>query len=403
MIKNKLGVKIIALGIATIILTGCSNGNTQSKGTVTSTLKLFDNLYTGTYTGNLKNNNPDGKGSIKLESDTVLEVEGTWKDGNLNGDCTVTYSDGSVESGKMIDNNFDGKVTKTLSDGTYSVANYSDGQAKGAIKYYDKNNKLIDYDWYYQQIPIKELIGQVQDVDYSKLIYFPNDYIGKMIKTEGVVESVYETNLNAYVTIKNSEDKVFVCKCKNMRVSNGKQAIAQTFENGEKITVYGYFLKTGLYKNFYDSKTVRYNQYTSEMPYIEVVYGYDVDAGEFDPLNASFTYEDVAKNPYGYAGMSAKVSGKVNYMEVDRKKGVAKIKLETGENQFYYVNFKYNKKTESLPSVNDNLTVNGKYYGLYKEEYTKNADDLETDDRNDIKYTYEIYPYINAKEVIINK
>ena len=67
------------------------------------------------------------------------------------------------------------------------------------------------------------------------------------------------------------------------------------------------------------------------------------------------------------------------------------------------MNFKYNKKTESLPSVNDNLTVNGKYYGLYKEEYTKNADDLETDDRNDIKYTYEIYPYINAKEVIINK
>ena len=114
MIKNKLGVKIIALGIATIILTGCSNGNTQSKGTVTSTLKLFDNLYTGTYTGNLKNNNPDGKGSIKLESDTVLEVEGTWKDGNLNGDCTVTYSDGSVEFGKMIDNNFDGKVKHYL-------------------------------------------------------------------------------------------------------------------------------------------------------------------------------------------------------------------------------------------------------------------------------------------------
>lgn len=56
-----------------------------------------------------------------------------------------------------------------------------------------------------------------------------------------------------------------------------------------------------MYTHFNDDKSTKYNQYTGTLPYVEVVYSYDVNAGEFNPLNPSYTYEDVAKNPYGYA------------------------------------------------------------------------------------------------------
>lgn len=101
--------------------------------------------------------------------------------------------------------------------------------------------------------------------------------------------------------------------------------------------------------------------------------------------------------------MKAKVNGKVNYIELNNKKNTATIKLEVGNKQFYYVNFKYNKKTKVLPAINDEITIEGKYYGIYKEEYIKNVDDIGLVDDDDIEYRYEVYPYINAKNVIENK
>ena len=188
-----------------------------------------------------------------------------------------------------------------------------------------------------------------------------------------------------------------------MKVFNGRQSISQTYKVGDEVQVYGYLLKTDMYTHFNDDKSTKYNQYTGTLPYVEVVYSYDVNAGEFNPLNPSYTYEDVAKNPYGYAGMKAKVNGKVNYVELNNKKNTATIKLEVGDKQFYYVNFKYNKKTKVLPAINDEITIEGKYYGIYKEEYIKNVDDIGLVDDDDIEYRYEVYPYINAKNVIENK
>ena len=403
MSKHKLLVAICAVGMTAAVVAGCSNEKNTSNGTITSGITLFGNKYTGSYTGELNNGNPEGKGVIEVDGDIVSKVEGTWKDGSLDGKCTITYSDGSIEEGDMVENRFDGEITKTFADGTYNVMNYNSGIPNGAIKYYDSKGTLTDYDWNYEQVPIKKLISQVKDVKYSQLIYYPDNYVGKMIKATGTVESVYEAKINAYITIKDSDGKIYVCKCKNMKVFNGRQSISQTYKVGDKVQVYGYLLKTDMYTHFNDDKSTKYNQYTGTLPYVEVVYSYDVNAGEFNPLNPSYTYEDVAKNPYGYAGMKAKVNGKVNYIELNNKKNTATIKLEVGNKQFYYVNFKYNKKTKVLPAINDEITIEGKYYGIYKEEYIKNVDDIGLVDDDDIEYRYEVYPYINAKNVIENK
>ena len=56
-----------------------------------------------------------------------------------------------------------------------------------------------------------------------------------------------------------------------------------------------------------------------------------------------------------------------------------------------------------LPAINDEITLEGNYYGIYKEEYIKNVDDIGLVDDDDIEYRYEVYPYINAKNVIENK
>ena len=89
----------------------------DANGTITSGITLFGNKYTGSYTGELNNGNPEGKGVIEVDGDIVSKVEGTWKDGSLDGKCTITYSDGSIEEGDMVENRFDGEITKTFADG----------------------------------------------------------------------------------------------------------------------------------------------------------------------------------------------------------------------------------------------------------------------------------------------
>lgn len=404
MSKHNLLVGIIIGGLCAVTFMGCSNAKETTTGTVNSSIKLFGNSYSGTYEGKLSNGVPDGKGTLKVESKTISEIQGEWKSGSLEGNCVITYNDGSVESGVMEENRFDGDVTKTLKDGTYSITRYYSGTANGAVEYYDSKGNLIDYDWLYQQVPVKTLCAQVQDIDYARLVYFPNTYIGKMIQVTGTVESVYEAERNVYLTVKDANGKVYICKNKNMKVTSGKQARMQNVAVGDNVKIYGYFLKAALYKYFNQDKAVKFNQYTGTLPHIEVVYGYDTKDGEFNPLNPSYEYADVFKNPYGYDGMKATVTGTVSYVEISNKKSTAQIKLKVDED-FYYVNFKFNKKTDVLPSINDNVTIKGKYYGLYKEEFEKETEKQEKgkSGSSDVEYIYKLYPYVNAKSVTINK
>lgn len=82
--------------------------------------------FDGTYTGEVKNNRPNGKGIYQSTGDEYVVVDGYWKDGKINGNAKELYVDYSAE-GKYIDDILvEGKVETR--DGEYYNGRFEDRQ-----------------------------------------------------------------------------------------------------------------------------------------------------------------------------------------------------------------------------------------------------------------------------------
>ncbi len=80
------------------MLAGCSSGKTI-------TLDLSTGKQEGTYTGDMSDDIPNGKGkfSAKEAKGESQTYEGDFKDGHFDGDRTITYSNGTKEIGTFKD------------------------------------------------------------------------------------------------------------------------------------------------------------------------------------------------------------------------------------------------------------------------------------------------------------
>lgn len=83
--------KLLAAGLVLSLLTGCSSGKEI-------TLDLSFGPRTGTYTGEMKDNLPNGEGKFttKNEEGTKWTYEGEFKDGHFEGEGKETWEDGTV-------------------------------------------------------------------------------------------------------------------------------------------------------------------------------------------------------------------------------------------------------------------------------------------------------------------
>lgn len=103
-----------ALGILLVLLfvfTGCSDSGTEV------TLELQGKNYTGTYTGDMNDDKPDGEGKFVYDGDDGFTYEGHFADGMINGEGTLTYKDGitlkgTFEKGEIIP--IEGDAVQTL-------------------------------------------------------------------------------------------------------------------------------------------------------------------------------------------------------------------------------------------------------------------------------------------------
>lgn len=113
--------RISALLLAGLMLAGCSGQK--------MTLDLSFGKREGTYTGDLKDGVPDGKGKFKTENDQggSWTYEGEFKNGHFDGEGTTTWSDGSKETGTYKDDvivPLTGNDIKTLATDTDSFVNH---------------------------------------------------------------------------------------------------------------------------------------------------------------------------------------------------------------------------------------------------------------------------------------
>lgn len=98
---RKLPALLCVFCLALLLFTGCSGGGTEV------TLQLDNKDYTGTYTGDMNDDKPDGEGKFVYEGDDGFTYEGHFANGMINGEGTLTYKDGitlkgTFEKGEII-------------------------------------------------------------------------------------------------------------------------------------------------------------------------------------------------------------------------------------------------------------------------------------------------------------
>lgn len=123
--NRKFKVIAAAVGICLLAVVGVA---AFSPKTVKDTV-YTSGSDTGTYTGQWKHDEPNGKGTIKWNDGTVYE--GEWKDGVENGQGTYTYANGGRYEGEVLNGLADGQGTFRSSGGNVYTGEWKEGQPNG--------------------------------------------------------------------------------------------------------------------------------------------------------------------------------------------------------------------------------------------------------------------------------
>jgi len=86
----------------------------------------------GTYTGQLKDNKPNGLGTLIMPNGA--SYFGYWKDGKANGKGRIKYKNGALYVGELKDNKRNGQGTYIDTDGIEHVGEWKDGKLFRTIK-----------------------------------------------------------------------------------------------------------------------------------------------------------------------------------------------------------------------------------------------------------------------------
>lgn len=370
-----LSKKINLLCSGLVVCSALFSASTFSATAATANLSLTidSQSYNGTYTGDIKNDEPSGEGTFSDE-DASYSVSGTWKKGLLNG-----------------------SVTTTASDGSYTSCYYSDGKPYGRLLKYNAKNQLTGYDFYYQMRTISSLKERSVDADYNVLLgtTFPDT----PQKITGTVSAVFSTASNSFVILMDKQKHPYVLTYVNNSTNKFNQGIVPNLKIGDQITAYGYLqkqdsldsIKSKLGRSILitdvpsdlsslsnsdlnneldsltrDSETVYNELSTNTLPFI-LVFAADVDnSTSFNIQNPGMDYSDIANNPYLYSNLSYTLTGTVQKSIANYTKGYVQMLIsEEGTGNLFYVKYRYSDGS-SLPATGDNVTVNGLFNGNYK-------------------------------------
>ncbi|NNV58019.1 MORN repeat-containing protein [Limnovirga soli] len=116
-----------------------------------------------TYTGEIKNKQPNGMGVAIYSNDYVLYYAGSFLNGQYNGKGVLLYKDGSFLSGNWKNGKQDGPGAHLNKSGDLFVGGFLDGKKEGSAKYVYGNNGI--------------LVGNMKADEYDgRCIYIPSDF-----------------------------------------------------------------------------------------------------------------------------------------------------------------------------------------------------------------------------------
>lgn len=372
-----LSKKINLLCSGLVVCSTLFSASTFSVAAATTDLSLTidSQTYAGTYTGDLKNDEPSGEGTFSFSDDEdSYSVSGTWKKGLLNG-----------------------SVTTTASDGSYTSCRYSDGKPYGRLLKYNAKDQLTGYDFYYQMRTISSLKERSVDADYNVLLgtTFPDT----PQKITGTVSAVFSTASNSFVILMDKQNHPYVLTYVNNSTNKFNQGIVPNLKIGDQITAYGYLqkqdsldsMKNKLGRSLLitdvpsdlnglsdsdlnneldsltkDSETI-YNEFsTNTLPFI-LIFAAEVNGhSSFNIQSPNMDYSDIIDNPYLYSNLSYTLNGTVQKAIANYDKGYVQMFISENDTEnLFYVKYRYSDGS-SLPATGDIVTVDGVFNGNYK-------------------------------------
>lgn len=354
---KKIGI-ILSL-IVLMSLVGCDDVKKKQIDNFSFVTETFSCV--GVYSGEVYKGNPLGVGTFVTSNSPRGEFTctGNWSYGKLNGEGEIRYSNGIIVKGTFVDNELDGEVKVLFNDGKYAIYQYTKGTPYGLVCIYDDNNKLVKKDWYYEGESVNVLIENAITPTYSELINDMYSYVNSIIRVEGKIKEIDETDTNIKMEIVTEDDHKYIFSYTNSDINVIKQCIAPNFRVDDRVVFYGKYEGIGKIKT----------------PHLQGVYGEYIYTDKL--LEEENSYNDIRNNPYYYGWHECTVLGDLEFYK--ETNGYYYSKLVDKDNNVFYIRTSYKLKED------ENVEIKGVYFGNYKKYNSKKE-----------QYTY--YPIVLLEE-----
>ncbi|MEK3720593.1 stalk domain-containing protein [Paenibacillus sp. FSL H8-0034] len=190
---------------------------------------VITNTLTGsTFTGEVVNGKPNGKGTMVLKDGS--KFEGFFVDGVINGYGVATYDDGSKYEGYWQNGKWHGEGKLIYSDAHYYQGDFIENNYDGSGVEYDKNGNVLRMGNYSRGVLVSPSKQDIRKKDNDK--YFTLSW--------GMSESEVKASRSDKPTLERKDSK-----------GNNQIVYDYTFELGEKGKVGYIFNNTGLIEVMY--------------------------------------------------------------------------------------------------------------------------------------------------------
>ena len=383
------------------------------------TITLFSDTFVGEYEGPYKKNLPNGEGTFTYnEGKNPFTLNGKWVDGLLEGKVEISYKDGKYSS---ISASFkkglaDGIITRHTEKGGYELLSYFDGLPDSyIIEKYDKKDQLTGYDYLYNGNNISSLKKSSKSIKFNKLL--EDELYTSPIKVSGTVLKVYEADKNTYIVFKDTDSHFFLLSYRNESANVTAQALVPNLEPGDDIDAYGYYYRINRFEDFdsigfsklaeTDNKNISLDEsdksiineietfdYENDLlpiPTIQLFCAEMKGIPAFDRKEATYNYKDIVKYPFHYFGLTRKITGTINDMQIKGNNLVNLCVKSTTTSHIYYVEYRY-KDSLNL-GIGDTVFLTGSFIGNEKHIHPKLS--------KPFKDTYTLYPKLTTSKITI--
>ncbi|WP_373212139.1 hypothetical protein [Ruminococcus sp. 5_1_39BFAA] len=415
MIKKAL--YILALSLSPILLYMFPIHASDNADVVS--VNILNDIYYGTLESE---NNGTTIFTANASNDKMLTITGKWSDklNAFNGDCLISYEDGTVQSVTYKKGIISKQVKTIYPDGTYQTFTCNSGIPCKKILTYSEDDELLDLDWYHQGKSVKELTQSALSSDYRALLSNPYDYVDLPLKVCGTVEAIYEIPTHSYLKIRDTENHLYLFNYPNGAIQPFFSTNIENVSVGDAITIYGFFNALNDYINnplalyehtlgyemdFKDLEdSIRDPDFLASVQAVSQVVDDDLekkfpvfsafywesDKSRIDPVNLTFSYSDICQYPYYYKDEELSLSGKIIYENASTSSSKVSLLIQKADStEIYGITYKTSDYSSLL---GQSVSCSGLGDGNIKIPYYH----LETKTMG-----YALFPNIKASELKI--